>query len=686
MEESSAPNKAPMIIVSGDHARDRFIYVEELGGEPANLREAWVDAKQFWIAELPGSSGSLIEYLKASGINAYDPFQSKEETLESIFILTHQGQKENKRWRVGQAITAGERQYQSYQIAPAIQGISPNAPPAVLMDFNQGWLNDNQGVMASFLKKRPHIVRTHNPRKPAWVEVRGKGIHCGIWFSPIQDMANGELWFAGNWEDMRKRLVSYLEEDKTLWSNGQWLHYIVIQISYDGALVLGPGIDREGELLIFAGDMPESFSRKGYGAVVAGGIVFIASLTQALLTKTPVKPTMVLKCAREGLARARIVVEEGYVGPNVGATDWKLSKSTNLPISALEHPKTDGIVTYPVKTPEADWKAACDIVCGDDDTLRRWTFRLGRLLIASSDYARTLLRLASRLETHVRQGAGILSFTIFGGPGSGKSFVAGQLASVIDPTDVIDPTERTLKKMQFNISQLGDPARLMNALQQIQSISLQGKIPFVLWDEFDTSLQGNKAGWLPYFLMPMEDAKFLDGMTERNLGKSIFVFIGGTFEDENAFRTWLDTDDGKRLKGPDFHSRLDSYLTVPSVGLTVSLEEAFTKSDLAKLNRAILLRSYLGEQERVKSIAQDVLAYLLHVPLVHGARSLKRIITASDLRRTSIFQAFHIPPVDVLQLHVDKPITDTEEPVQEFLKEIKRKNLAQKPPLPLKWK
>jgi len=683
MEESSAPNEEPRIIVSGDHARDRFVYVEEIGDKPANLREAWVDAKRFWIAELPGSSGSLIEYFKASGINAYDPFQSDEETLESIFILTRQGQEKNQRWRVGQAITAGERQYQSYQIAPAIRRISPNAPPAVLMDFNQGWLNVNQGVMVSFLKERPHIVRTHDPRKLAWVEAREKGIHRGIWFSPIQDMANGGLWFAGNWEDMRKRLVSYLKDDKTLCSNGQWLHYIVIQISYDGALVLGPGIDREGELLIFAGDMPESFSRKGYGAVVAGGIVFIASLTQALLTETPVEPTMVLRCAREGLARARIVVEEGYVGPNVGATDWKLSKSTNLPISALEHPKTDEIVTYPVKTPEADWQAACDIVCGDDDTLRRRTFRLGGLLIASSDYARTLLRLASRLETHVRQGAGILSFTIFGGPGSGKSFVAGQLASVIDPTG------RTLKQMQFNISQLGDPARLVNALQQIQTISLQGKIPFVLWDEFDTSLQGNQAGWLPYFLMPMEDAKFLDGVTERNLGKSIFVFIGGTFEDENAFRTWLDTDDGKRLKGPDFHSRLDSYLTVPSVGLTVSLEEAFAKSDPAKLNRAILLRSYLRKQERVKSIAQDVMAYLLHVPLVHGARSLQRIITASDLRRASIFQAVYIPPANVLQLHVDKPIADTEKPVLEFLKEIKCEWLAPEPPLPplpLKWK
>jgi hypothetical protein len=176
-------------------------------------------------------------------------------------------------------------------------------------------------------------------------------------------------------------------------------------------------------------------------------------------------------------------------------------------------------------------------------------------------------------------------------------------------------------------------------------------------------------------------------VTERSLGKSIFVFIGGTFKDENDFKRWaLDTSEGKRLKGPDFHSRLDSYLTIPSLDLTISLGEAFVKSDMAKLNRAVFIRSLLRKQEKVRSIAQDVLAYLLHVPLVHSGRSLQRIITASDLRRASVFEALHIPPVDVLQLHVKEPITNPEEPVLEFLKKIGCEGLAQKPPLPLKWK
>ena len=299
----------------------------------------------------------------------------------------------------------------------------------------------------------------------------------------------------------------------------------------------------------------------------------------------------------------------------------------------------------------------------------------------SPDYARTLLRLASQLETHVKTGGGILSVSIFGGPGSGKSFVAKQL------THMVDPVGKTFQELQFNISQLGDPVRLLGALQQTQTISLQGKIPFVLWDEFDTSLQGETAGWLPYFLMPMQDAKFLDGTAERDLGKCIFIFIGGTFNNEKDFKKWaLDTDEGRKAKGPDFHSRLGSYLTVPSIDLRLPPEEAFTKSDVATLNRAIIIRNCLKKQERVKTIAQDVLAYLLLIPLVHGARSLQRIITASDLKRTSTFQAFHIAPLAVLELHVKEPITNAGEPVQEFLRKIKCEGLAEEPPLPLRWK
>ena len=43
---------------------------------------------------------------------------------------------------------------------------------------------------------------------------------------------------------------------------------------------------------------------------------------------------------------------------------------------------------------------------------------------------------------------------------------------------------------------------------------------------------------------------------------------------------------------------------------------------------------------------------MLHVPLQHGARSLKQIIKASALRDTEIYSRWHLPSIDVLRLHI----------------------------------
>jgi hypothetical protein len=107
---------------------------------------------------------------------------------------------------------------------------------------------------------------------------------------------------------------------------------------------------------------------------------------------------------------------------------------------------------------------------------------------------------------------------------------------------------------------------------------------------------------------------------------------------------------------------------------------------MAKLNRAVFIRSLLKKQEITKLIAPDVLFFLLHVPLVHGGRSLQRIITASDLRRTSIFKAVHLPPADVLQLHVKEPVISTKDPVLELLKKAHCEQLRSEPALHLKWR
>ncbi len=111
----------------------------------------------------------------------------------------------------------------------------------------------------------------------------------------------------------------------------------------------------------------------------------------------------------------------------------------------------------------------------------------------------------------------------------------------------------------------------------------------------------------------------------------------------------------------------------------------FNTPDPAKLNRAIMIRAFLRKEKRLKAIAPEVLSFLLHVPLQHGVRSLERIISASELRKTTCFQAFHLPPHDVLQLHVDESGINAQRSVLFFLDDI-RLRMSQSPPLELEWR
>jgi hypothetical protein len=103
--------------------------------------------------------------------------------------------------------------------------------------------------------------------------------------------------------------------------------------------------------------------------------------------------------------------------------------------------------------------------------------------------------------------------------------------------------------------------------------------------------------------------------------------------------------------------------------------------------RALMIRTFLKKQKKVKAIDRDLLTYLIHVPLQHGVRSLQRIILASELDRTPVFERYHLPPIDVLQLHVKGLDIDTVDPVSEFVDKLEGYDVSAEPePIELKWK
>ncbi|MHB8574732.1 MAG: AAA family ATPase [Dehalococcoidia bacterium] len=455
-----------------------------------------------------------------------------------------------------------------------------------------------------------------------------------------------------SWERTSSEVVKAVQERAELTAAAR----VIVSLGAAGAVIVTPG--GASTLVFDPSHQQDDWERKRPGEPVGFGVCIVSAL--AYEAARAIDDPDWVQAVQRGLQAARSVHQHGYElidthgrpgqgFPREEVRNALRGEAVPNTFQSAAVPADEQWDMFASAFPEGYAAAARRIVIeGEEEACRNvpvermgiWS-SMDRTEIESMRSVRTIMR-----EFLQSRRARPLSIAVFGPPGSGKSFAIKQMARewAARPT--------TMEVLEFNLSQYAALDELPRAFQRVRDYAVEGVLPLVFWDEFDTALGGREMGWLASFLAPMQDGQFNEAGTMRPIGPAIFVFAGGTHPTMQSFKARASELPG--AKATDFLSRLRGFVDIPGPNTTDENDRTVV------LRRAFLLRARLRIQAPQifhagqPSIDPGILRAFLHIDsYVHGARSMESLIDMSTLSGRQRYERSALPARHQLSLHVD---------------------------------